>query len=259
MRRELGLNEMLLEPFQTADRVQRVMCKTGTPTMDSLLDGGFETGLVYLFYGSDRLHSDLLRAAVHAQLPLTSGGFSSPSIMIDSTNMIDLAKLRDFSFQLGLEPESVMDLVYISRAFNSTQTYDLVINHLDEFIERIPAKLLIFPGLVDLFISEGFDSERSRQMTHMAARINAFTLRHNLVTLISTRIRSTHSKHPPVGKTLASSAQVHIHVDETPMRTVYSLTKHPSLPNRTESLVRKGSAFGVTLPLDYFFGDDSSS
>ena len=259
MRRDLGLIDMLLTPFQTADKVQRVMCKTGTPTLDSLLDGGFETGLVYLFYGCSRLHGDLLRAAVHAQLPLTNGGFSSPSILIDSSNIVDIAKLRDISFQLGLEPESVMDMIYISRAFNSTQTYDLVINHLDEFFERIPAKMLILPGFVDLFINEGLDAERTKQMTHLAARINAFTLRHNLVTLISTRVTSTHSKHLPVGKTLASSAQVHIHVAETPMRTVYSLTKHPSLPNRTESLVRRGSAFGVTLPLDYYFGNGSST
>jgi hypothetical protein len=258
MRIELGLTEMLLEPFQTADKVQRVMCKTGTPTLNSLLDSGVETGRLYMFYGSDRLHSDLLRATVHAQLPLTSGGFSSPSIIVDSSNMMDMVKLRDISFQLGLEPECVMDMIYISRAFNSTQTYDLVINHLDDFIERIPAKILVLPGLVDLFINEGFDAERARQMTHMASRINAFTLRHNLVTLISTSIKTAHSKHPPVGRTLASSAQVHIHVDETPMRTVYSLTKHPSLPNRTESIVRRGSVFGVTLPLDYFFTDDSS-
>ena len=135
----------------------------------------------------------------------------------------------------------------------------LVINHLDEFFERIPAKLLILPGLVDLFVNEGLDAERTRQMTHLAASINAFTLRHNLVTLISTRLESKHPKYPPVGKTLSSSAQVHIHVDETPMRTIYSLMKHPSLPNRNESLVRRGSTFGVTLPLDYFFGDDSST
>ncbi|MFW9787660.1 MAG: hypothetical protein ACFFE2_11430 [Candidatus Thorarchaeota archaeon] len=250
---------MLLTPFQTADRVQRVMCKTGTPTIDSLLDGGFETGLVYLFYGSERLNSDLLRAVVHAQLPLTRGGFSSPSIMIDSSNVVDIVKLRDFSFQLGLEPESVMDMVYISRAFNSSQTYDLVINHLDEFFERIPAKLLVLPGLVDLFIDEGLDSERTRQMTHLSARINAFTLRHNLVTLISTRVKCNNPTYPPVGKTLASSAQVHIHVDETPMRTVYTLTKHPSIPDRKESQVKRGSAFGVTLPLDYFIRDESST
>lgn len=250
---------MLLTPFQTADKVHRIMCKTGTPTLDSLLDGGFETGLVYLFYGSDHIHNDLLRAAVHAQLPLTNGGFSSPSIVIDSLNMADIIKIRDFSFQLELEPESVMDMIYISRAFNSSQTYDLVINHLDEFFERIPAKLLILPGLVDLFVNEGLDAEKSRQTTHLAARINAFTLRHNLVTLISTRIESRHLEYPPVGKTLASSAQVHIHVDTTPMRTVYSLTKHPSLPSRNESLVRRGAAFGVTLPLDYFFVDDSTT
>ncbi len=250
---------MLFPGFQTADRIHRIMCKTGTPTLDSLLDGGYETGLVYLFYGHERLHSDILRSAVHAQLPLTHGGFSSPSIVVDSSNMIDVVKLRDYAFQFGLEPECVMDGIYISRAFNASQTFDLVINHLDEFIERIPAKMLILPGLVDLFIKEGLDGEKTRQMTHIAARINAFTLKHNLVTLISTREPPLYSKQPPIGKALASSAQVHILVEQTPMRTVYSLTKHPSLSFRTESIVQSGSVFGVTLPLDYFFGDDSST
>ena len=250
---------MFLPGFKTADKVQRTMCKTGIPTLDSLLDGGYEAGLVYLFYGHEQLQNDLLRSVVHAQLPLTRGGFSSPSIIIDSSNMVDIIKLRDYAFQLGLEPESVMDVIYISRAFNASQTFDLVINHLDEFIERIPAKMIILPGLVDLFIKEGLDGEKTRQMTHIAARINAFTLKHNLVTLISTREPVRYSKQPPVGKTLASSAQVHILVEQTPMRIVYSLTKHPSFSFRTESLTKSGSAFGVTLPLEYFFGDDSST
>ena len=259
MTNDLGLTKMLLPPFQTADRVQRIMCKTGTPTLDSLLDGGFEVGLVYLFYGSKRLHDILLKAAVHSQLPPRNGGFSSPSIIIDSSNVVNILTLRDFSFELGLEPESVMDMIFVSRAFNSSQTYDLVINHLDEFLERIPAKLLILPGLVDLFINEGLDSERTKDMTHLAARINAFTLKHNLITLISTSLKSSRAMQPPVGTTLASSAQVHIHIEETPMRTVYSLTKHPNLPNRTESSAKQGSAFGVTLPLDYFFRDTPST
>ncbi|MFW9975975.1 MAG: hypothetical protein ACFFDQ_11955 [Candidatus Thorarchaeota archaeon] len=250
---------MLLTPFQTADKIQRVMCKTGTPALDSLLDGGFETGLIYLFYGSDYLQYILLKAAVHAQLPLSQGGFLSPTVMIDSSNMMDLVKLRDLSFQLGLEPEEVMEMIYISRAFNSTQTYDLVINHLDEFFNRIPAKMLILPGLVDLFMSEGLDADRTRQMTHLSARINAFTLRHDLITLISTQFNSNKLETPPVGKALASSAQVHIRVDETPMRTVYSLAKHPSLPIRSESQTKMGPAFGVTLPLDYFFRDESTT
>ena len=84
---------MFLPGFKTADKVQRTMCKTGIPTLDSLLDGGYEAGLVYLFYGHEQLQNDLLRSVVHAQLPLTRGGFSSPSIIIDSSNMVDIIKL----------------------------------------------------------------------------------------------------------------------------------------------------------------------
>ena len=250
---------MLLPGFQTADKVQRTMCKTGTPSLDSLLEGGYETGLMYLFYGHGLLQSVLLRSVVHAQLPVKLGGFSSPSIVIDSSNMIDTIKLRDISFQFGLEPESVMDAIYFSRAFNASQTFDLVVNHLDKFIESVPAKFLILPGFVDLFINEGLNNETARQMTHMAARVNAFTLKHNIVTLISTRETLRYGKQPPVGKALKSSAQVHILVEQTPMRNLYSLTKHPSLSSRTESTARTGSAFGVTLPLEYFFEDESAT
>ncbi|MFW9768930.1 MAG: hypothetical protein ACFFEM_08910, partial [Candidatus Thorarchaeota archaeon] len=201
---------MLIPGFQTADKLQRTICKTGTPILDGLLGGGYETGLTYLFYGHELLHSVILRSAVQAQLPVMKGGFSSPCIMIDSSNMIDTVKLRDISFQLGLEPESVMDAIHISRAFNASQTFDLVINHLDEFMESVPAKMLILPGLVDLFNSEGLDSEATRQMAHMAARVNAFTLKHNIVTLISTREPLGYGKQPSVGKALTSSTQVHV-------------------------------------------------
>lgn len=235
------------------------MCKTGIPTLDRLLDGGYETGLVYLFYGNKQINNDLLRSAVHSQLPVAKGGFSSPSIVIDSSNIVDIVRLRDYAFEFGLEPESVMDVIYISRAFNASQTFDLVINHLDGFIESIPAKLLILPGLVDLFIQEGLNSEMMRQITHMAARINAVTMKYDLVTLVSTGEPVNHKKNPPVGKALASAAQVHIFVEQTPMRIVYHLAKHPSLPSRIESQPKRGAVFGVTLPLEYFFEDGSSN
>jgi hypothetical protein len=248
---------VLFPGFQTADKVQRDICKTGIPALDNLLEGGYESGLVYLFYGHEQLHNDLLMSAVHAQLPHTKGGISSSSIMIDSSNMIDVVKLRDYAFQLDLEPENVLDAIYISRAFNASQTFDLVVNHLDEFTERISARMLVIAGLVDLFIKEGLDNEKTRQITHMAARINAFTLKHNLVTLISTREPLWYAKQPPVGNTLSSSAQVHILVERTPMRTIYSLTKHPNISPRTESFTNSGSTIRVTLPLEYFFDDDS--
>ncbi|MFW9844541.1 MAG: hypothetical protein ACFFEV_08190 [Candidatus Thorarchaeota archaeon] len=242
--------------FETADSLEYTISGTGVPTLDRLLGGGYEHGLMHLFYGDPIFHDDLLRATVWAQLSKECGGFESPVIVIDSSNMIDTMKLNDYASEYELETETVLDNIFISRAFNSSQTYDLVINHLDEFLERFPVKLLILPGLPDLFVGEGYDAERAQQVTHMAAKLLSTTLTHELVTLISTEQPVGSYNQPVISRALASSAQVHIHVEQTPMRILYSMLKHPSLPPRTESNSKYIPKYGVTLPLQHFFDED---
>ena len=242
--------------FETADMLEYTISGTGVPTLDKLLSGGYEHGLMHLFYGDAVFQNDLLRAAVWAQVPKARGGFESPVIVIDSSNMIDTVKLNDYASEYELEIETVLDNIFVSRAFNSSQTYDLVVNHLDEFLERFPAKLLILPGLTDLFVGEGYDAERAQQVTHMASKLLSTTLTNELVTLISTRQTVGSYNQPVVGRALSSCAQVHIHVEQTPMRILYSMLKHPSFPPRTESSSKYIPRYGVTLPLQHYFDED---
>ncbi|MFW9888739.1 MAG: hypothetical protein ACFFER_11175, partial [Candidatus Thorarchaeota archaeon] len=52
------------------------------------------------------------------------------------------------------------------------------------------------------------------------------------------------------GRALASCCQVHVHVEQTPMRVVYTLVKHPMYPvRRAARMKRKPSS---TLPLEHF-------
>ncbi|MBN2230535.1 MAG: hypothetical protein JW779_13185 [Candidatus Thorarchaeota archaeon] len=245
--------------FQTADKYTRETCGTGVIALDTLLQGGYEQGLVHLFYGAPSFQEDLLRAAVWAQVSKSRGGLESPVIMIDSSNMIDTTRLTEYAFEYELEIESVMDHIFISRAFNSSQTYDLLTNHLEEFLERIPARMLLVPGLPDLFVNEGLDSTKTQQLTHLASLLMAITMRYNLVTLVSTKAINTREQFPAVGRSLASNAQIHILIEQTPMRVLYTLTKHPSLPIITNYRTKHEARFGVTLPLDYFFDEDLST
>ena len=70
--------------FQTADVFERQVIRTGNHALDEVLDGGLELGLMHLLYGAKVLNRDLLRMAVHAQLPIEQGGLATPSIIIDS-------------------------------------------------------------------------------------------------------------------------------------------------------------------------------
>ena len=245
--------------FQTADRYKREAFATGVPALDRLLEGGYEQGLIHLFYGDSIFHEDFLRAAVWAQVSKEKNGLESPAIIIDSSNMIDTVKLNDFASEYSLEIETVMDNIFVSRAFNSSQTYDLIIYQLDKFLERVPARLLIIPGLPDLFNQEGYSAEKAQQVAHMAARLMARTLEYNLVTLISAGTQFIGRRNPSFGKALSSNAQIHIFVERTPMRVSYILRKHPSFPERVESRTKYEPRFGVTLPLQHYFDEKLSS
>ena len=238
--------------FSTADQVRRNIIPTGIVALDKLLGGGLETGLMYLFYGDRCLNDDLLRIAVQMQLPAERKGVNSPTIIIDSANIIKIDKLTDYSFEFELEPEEVMERIYISRAFNSSQTYALVMEQLPSFFERVSARLLIIAGLPDLYISERMmTGEGLQQLTHMATKLMTLTLNREIVTLVSAPSSQKNRDLPAGGTALSSYAQVHIHVSESKPYIKYTLAKHPQYPIRRTSRV-KPSDFGTTLPLSHF-------
>lgn len=234
--------------FRTADTVARQLRGTGVHELDELLGGGLEVGLVHLLFGESCLHDDFLRFAVVAAVEHPSGSV----IIIDSVNMIDTSRMGDIASAAGLDPEEVFERIHVSRAFNSSQTYDLVVNHLEEFVQSKRASLLLLPGLVDIFVKESLDAVKVRQITHMAASVMHLALNHRVACVISS-LGHTSSGLPMVGQSMLSSCQVHVLVEQTPMRVIYSLTKHPYLPENSAERVRQRPGYLVTVPLDEFF------
>jgi RecA/RadA recombinase len=238
--------------FHTADTLESMTVTTGSEHLNKLLGGGLEVGLMHLFYSDKILREDILRIAVSAQLPGVRGGLDGSVIMIDSNNMVRVDQLNDLSFSADLQPEVVMDNIFISRAFNSSQTYDLVNTKLETFFENVPAKILILPGLADIYHREGLTAESMQQISHMANRLMAFTLKHGIATVISTMPTERSKKTAVGGRALNSCAQVHVLVEETPSRIHYQLVKHPNHLWRKKSVQKPGPRYATTLPLEYF-------
>ncbi|MFW9958866.1 MAG: hypothetical protein ACFFCT_12420 [Candidatus Odinarchaeota archaeon] len=239
--------------FYTADMVKRVKISMGISALDNLLGGGAEAGLTHLFYGDRCLHDDFLRCAVYEQMPKDRGGTGAPVIIIDSANMIKIERLTDISYELDLNPEEVMDRIYISRAFNSSQTYDLIMNELEGFFRRLPARVLMVTGLPNLYIEEGLKSEGLQQMSHMASRLMTFTLRRDLFTFISAPASKKNGNTPAGGRSLTSNCQIHVQVEKSRSYIQYTLTKHPQFAVRRSSRAIAKDR-GGTLPLSYFLG-----
>jgi hypothetical protein len=230
--------------------------ESGVMAIDTLLEGGIESGLVHLFYGDKSLHKDFLRFAVKAQTFRLKGGLESPTIIIDSANMIKVERLTNLAYEFNLEPEEVLDNIYISRAFNSSQTYDLVMNQMENFLDKIPARVLMVTGLPNLYLEEGLKSDGLQEISHMASRIAAVTLQRSLFTLVSVPASVKSPNFPEGGRTLSTSAQVHIQVTDSSSRTTYTLAKHPQFPVKRTNRA-KTEPSGETLPLSYFLRGES--
>jgi hypothetical protein len=255
----MRLPENPLRPgFHTADEFKSMKVESGIVAIDSLLEGGIESGLVHLFYGERSLHDDFHRIAVKVQTSEEQGGLESPTIIIDSANIIKLEKFTHLAYEYELEPEIVMDNIYISRAFNSSQTYDLIMNQLEGFLDMIPAKVLMVTGLPQLYLEEGFIGEGMQEISHIVSKISALTLRRGIFTLVSAPVSARSPNFPEGGRTLTGSAQVHIKVSESKSRRTYTLAKHPQYPVRRTNKTKTVSS-GTTLPLSYFLRGDESA
>jgi len=244
--------------FHTADECRSIRVESGIIALDSLLGGGLEAGLVHLFYGERSLHDDFHRIAVKIQTPREQGGLESPTIIIDSANIIKLERFTQLAYEYGLEPETVMESIYISRAFNASQTYDLIMNQLEGFLDMIPAKVLMVTGLLQLYLDEGLKGEGMQEISHMASKLSTLTLRRDIFTLVSAPVSMRSPSFPEGGRTLTASAQIHIKVSESKSQRTYTLAKHPQFPVRRTNKTKFVSS-GTTLPLSYFLRNDESA
>ncbi|MFW9964124.1 MAG: hypothetical protein ACFFCX_11195 [Candidatus Sifarchaeia archaeon] len=250
----MRLPETPLQPgFYTADEFRSVKIESGILALDSLLGGGLESGLVHLFYGDRSLHDDFHRIAVKVQTSVEKGGLETPVIIIDSANVIKLEKFTQLAYEYNLEPETIMDRIYISRAFNASQTYDLVMNQIEGFLNKVPARVLMVTGLPQLYLEEGLQGKEMQDISHMASKISTLTLRRGIFTLVSAPVSQRNPNFPEGGRTLRGAAQVHIHVSESKLRRIYTLAKHPQYPIRRTERVKLVSS-GTTLPLSFFLG-----
>ncbi len=249
------MKETIRPGFFTADQLRRVKISSGINALDNLLEGGIEAGLTHLIYGDRWLHKDFLRFAVTSQMKEEDGGIGAPVIIIDSANMIKIEQITEISYDLELEPEEVMDRIYITRAFNSSQTYDIIMNQLESFFTRIPARTLLVAGLPNLYIEEGLSGEKLQQISHLSSKIMKFTLQRELFTMVSAPCSPKSKNSPSGGRSLASNSQVHIRVEESKSYVRYVLAKHPQYPVRNVAR-NLHTMTGGTLPLSYFLGGE---
>eukprot|EP00045_Choanoeca_perplexa_P002415 m.24397 g.24397 ORF g.24397 m.24397 type:complete len:335 (-) comp11505_c0_seq1:47-1051(-) len=101
---------------------------TGSKELDTLLQGGIETGSVTEIYGEFRTGKTQLchTLAVTCQLPIDNGGGEGKCLYIDTEGTFRPERLLAVAERYGLTGEDVLDNVAYARAFNSDHQIQLL-------------------------------------------------------------------------------------------------------------------------------------
>lgn len=101
---------------------------TGSKELDTLLQGGIETGSITELFGEFRTGKTQLchTLSVTCQLPVSHGGAEGKALYIDSEGTFRPERLKAIALRFGLDPDMTLENVSFARAYNSDHQMQLL-------------------------------------------------------------------------------------------------------------------------------------
>lgn len=110
-------------------RSDLITVTTGSKELDTILEGGLETGSITEIYGEFRCGKTQLchTLCVTCQLPIDMGGGEGKALYIDTEGTFRPARLVAIAERFGLNPADVLDNVAYARAHNTDHQGQLLL------------------------------------------------------------------------------------------------------------------------------------
>ncbi len=197
----------------------------GVEAFDSALTLNF--GQFAAFQGTPS-HALSMLLCVRAMLPQPLGP-NCDVIFIDGGNNFDPYSISNNSVEQGLDPESVLERLHVSRAFTHHQLACIVIDRLPHAIEEFEAKLVIVSDITQLYCDPDVrddDKDDSLRIFSKTVRTLRILARQYQCLIIATVLERRSSQ---MNRSLTNAAHVSVEIDQKPGLTQFSLLKHPHL------------------------------
>jgi Rad51 len=190
---------------------------------------GFALGDFAVLEGASSLSLASL-LCVKAQLPIQLGGLQSSVVFIDGGNTFRLYQIAQITQIHQLDPNKVLDNIYISRAFTAYQMVTLIEDHLKEAIEKYKAKLVIVSDLAGFFLDKDIpDFETQRIFSQVTNFLSNFA-RVNKIIVIATSPPHIETKRNNLLHDLTyAKAGIVMSLKKTNHSRQFFLEKHPYL------------------------------
>lgn len=210
----------------------------GESSLDDSIPG-FELGDFIVIYGHNVLPTSFV-LSVRCQLPTKLGGLDSSAVFIDASNSFNPYLLAEIALDHYLDPQSVLERVYISRAFTAYQLCSLILEKLEIFLKSKKAKLLIASDIISLFLSGIPKDEAEDLFTKICKKFSEIVAGRQTIIIVN-RLHEKKSRQVQLLENiLFERANVLTRLEKKGKILSFILEKHSCI-----------KAFGIDLPTDY--------
>jgi DNA repair protein RadA len=128
---------------------------TGSPSLDELIGGGFETQAITELYGEFGSGKTQIthQLCITVQLPEDRGGLDGEALYIDTENTFRPERIIQMAKGYDLNPEEVLKKIHVANAYNSNHQMMLVEKAMD-LAKEYPIRLAVVDSLTAHFRAE---------------------------------------------------------------------------------------------------------
>jgi DNA repair protein RadA len=213
---------------------------TGCSVFDDMLDGGFESGAISEIYGQfgtgkTQLSHLLVVKAIQENK-------DNKAIFIDTENTFRADRIKDFAEANGLDPDDVLNRIYVSRSYNSDHQM-LLVDEIEKMLQKDNTyRILVMDSLTSHFRAEfsgrGELAGRQQKLNkHMHQLLRIADL-YNMVVLVTNQVHANPGMFygdpttPVGGHIVGHNSTFRIYLRPGKAGSIYAkLVDSPNLPN----------------------------
>ena len=206
------------------------------PGVDELFPG-FAPGDFAVLYGSPSVISLTSLLCIRAQLPVQLGGLGSNVVFIDGGNTFRLYKIARLAQLHHLNPRQALEHIFISRAFTAFQLTSLILDKLEETVQKYNAKLVVISDIAGFFLDTDISNEEAQKVySQIINYLSSFAKKHQIILIATYRPDSENRRSSLLQEITRSKAKTVLYFNKTAYTREITLEKHPSFVLGTAEL-----------------------
>ena len=166
---------------------------TGSKEVDTLLQGGIETGCITEVHGEFKTGKTQLShtLCVTSQLPIEDGGGAGKVCYIDTENTFRPERIKAIAERFNLDPDDVLDNIIVARAYTSEHQSQIILEAASHFAQS-PFRTLIVDSLTGLwrvdYCGRGELADRQQKLNHHLAQLLKIAEEFNIAVFVTNQV-----------------------------------------------------------------------